>query len=98
MGLTEVKMSDKKPMTAPESIPQLPPPDPAAAMPPRISTATAPGRDKLLDACHATLASVGASQRAVAFEATAMTLELDTMARATLSATLDGVTALLRSK
>ena len=92
-------MSDDKPANIPdtESMAQLPPRVPATALPAEIAASAAPARDKLLDACHATLASVGASQRAVASEAASMALELDTMARATLSATGDGVTALLRS-
>lgn len=92
--------SEGKPANVPdpERVTQVPSPDPVAALPPAVSASAAPSRDKLLDACHSTLASVGASQRAVADEAAAITREIDTIARTTLSATGDSVTALLRAK
>jgi hypothetical protein len=71
---------------------------PAVVLPPAVPASMAANRDKMLDAYHATLASVGESQRAIASETAAMTLELDAIARSTLSATGDGVTALLRAK
>jgi len=99
-SMEEVKVNDDRPanMTHPQDVAQLPPPDPAAALPPAVSSSAAHSRDKLLDACHSTLASVGASQQAVADEAAAMTRELDAITRTTLSTTGDGVAALLRAK
>jgi hypothetical protein len=99
-SMQEVQVNDDRPATVtdPQAIAQLPPPDPAAVLLPPVSTSTAHSRDKLLVACHSTLASVGASQRAVADEAAAMTRELDAITRTTLSTTGDGVTALLRAK
>jgi hypothetical protein len=93
-------VNDDRPanITEAQGLAQLPPPDPAVALPPAVSPSAARSRDKLLDVCHLTVASVEASQRAVADEAAALTRGLDAVARTVLSTTGDGVTALLRAK
>ncbi|HWB52041.1 MAG TPA: phasin family protein [Stellaceae bacterium] len=70
------------------------PADPTALLPPAAATEVQRQPDKLLELCQATLASIGASQTAIASDLTAMALELGEIARSNLTATGDSVTAL----
>ncbi|HVH77858.1 MAG TPA: phasin family protein [Stellaceae bacterium] len=65
---------------------------PAVAEPPQERA------DKLLNACRATLASIGASQAAIASDITAMALEVSGLARSNLTAAGDSMTALFQAK
>jgi hypothetical protein len=84
----------------PESDPvvALPAPDPVAALPAPIQHQQQAGADKLLNACQATLASICASQAAIASGMTAMALEIGGLTRSNLTAAGDGVTALFGSR
>jgi hypothetical protein len=93
-------MSDVKPanLSGTDAAAEVLPPEPAGPTPALLPAPETASRDKLLDACHATLASIGASQSAVASEAAAIALEVDAIARTMLNTTGDGVAALLRAK
>jgi hypothetical protein len=96
----EVQMSDDKQanVPTPEPVAETPPaPAPDPGLTAFASAPEADARDKLRDTSHPTLASIGASQTAVADELAAMTLELGSIARTSLTTTGDGVTALLRA-
>ena len=80
---------------APAALPA--PPMPVAALPAPIRPQP-PSADKLLNACHATLASICASQTAIASDVTAMALEIGGLTRSNLTAAGDSVTALLGSR
>jgi hypothetical protein len=82
---------------APEPAPPPPHPEPLAALPPPPPGRAQAEADRVLDACHAALASVAASQTAVAGDVTAMALELGGLTRANLTAAGDGVAALFRA-
>jgi hypothetical protein len=76
----------------------LPEPDPVVALPVPIRRRQPAAADKLLSACHATLVSICASQTAIASDVTAMALEIGSLTRSNLTATGDGVMALLGSR
>jgi hypothetical protein len=56
------------------------------------------GADKLFAAYRATLASIGASQAAIASDVTAMALEMSGLARSNLTAAGDSVAALISAR
>jgi hypothetical protein len=95
----------KRPTPAPETnaapeVPSLPEPPVIAALPAptsRLRPATA-GADVLLAAYRRTLASVGESQSAVASDVTAMALEMNGLARASLTAASETMVALFGAK
>ena len=76
----------------------LPEPEPVVALPVPTPRRQQAGADKLLNACHATLASICASQTAIASDVTAMALEIGGLACSNLTAAGDSVTALLGSR
>jgi Phasin protein len=76
----------------------LPAPDPVPALPALISRRQEAGADKLLNACHATLASICASQTAIASDVTAMAPEIGGLTRSNLTTAGESVTALLGSQ
>jgi hypothetical protein len=80
----------------------LPAPEPVAALPapplPQALPKPQEAADKLLKTCHATVASVCASQAAVASDVAAMVLEIGGLTRSNLTAAGDSVTALLGSR
>jgi len=83
---------------APDPVAALPAPEPVAALPAPIQHQQQTSADKLLNACHATLASICASQAAIASDMTAMALEIGGLTRSNLTAAGDSVTALLGSR
>jgi hypothetical protein len=80
----------------------LPAPEPVAALSAPLLPQAPPqpqeAADKLLKTCHAAVASICASQTAIAFDVTAMALELGGLTRSNLTAAGDSVTALLGSR
>jgi hypothetical protein len=76
----------------------LPAPEPVVALPVPAPRRQQAGADKLLNACHATLASICASQTAIASDMTAMALEIGGLTRSNLTAAGDSVTALFGSR
>jgi hypothetical protein len=76
----------------------LPEPEPVVALPVPTRRRQQTGADKMLNACHATLASICASQTAIASDMTALALEIGGLTRSNLTAAGDGVTALLGSR
>ena len=76
----------------------LPEPEPVVALPVPIRHGQQAGGDQLLNACHATLASICATQAAIASDMTAMALEIGGLTRSNLTAAGDSVTALLGSR
>ena len=108
-GLADLKPQAET-MTAPLALAALPPspdmpaPDLAApdlAAPDLAAPVTVPleaGRDKFFNARHTTLASIGASQAAIASDMTAIMLEWGGLTRASLTAAGDSAAALLRAR
>jgi hypothetical protein len=82
----------------PDPVVALPQPDPVVALPAPIQRPQQAGADKMLDVCHATFASICASQAAIASDMTAMALEIGGLTRSNLTAAGDSVTALLGSR
>jgi hypothetical protein len=76
----------------------LPEPEPVVAPPVPMPRRQQAGADKLLNACYATLASICASQTAIASDMTAMALEIGGLTRSNLTAAGDSVTALFGTR
>lgn len=83
---------------APAPAAALPEPEPVVALPALVRRGQQAGGDRLLNACHATLASIFATQAAIASDMTAIALEIGGLARSNLTAAGDSVTALLGSR
>jgi Phasin protein len=73
-------------------------PAPVAALPAPVPARPRAQADRMLGACHAALASVGAAQAAIAGDVTAMTLELCGLTRANLTAAGDSIVTLLDAR
>jgi hypothetical protein len=76
----------------------LPVSEPVAALPVPLPRQPQLATDKLLKTCHATVASICASQAAIASDVTAIALEIGVLTRSNLTAAGDSVAALLGSR
>ena len=94
-----------EPTAEPEAAAAIPPTapavsrsDPVTALPVPVPAEPQAEPDRVLGACHAALASVGAAQAAIAGDVTAMTLELCGLTRANLTAAGDSLATLFGAR